>query len=125
MRFATFVAFMLPLAAFAAPTPTPRQADSDLSVAFEDKLGNYSLALSYTVTAVNEAVVQLGASNNSQELSVLDTLLNLRHDLYSVDVFLADNNSVVNTFLKSQYVDIFSRTYTMVKYELIPRFCSM
>ena len=108
MRFATFVAFMLPLAAFAAPTPTPR-AVVDLPGLFNNEIGNYSMALGNTQLAIAQAV-NLLVADNSQELWALDALTNARDNLFSLEVNLANLGAAVQTttFIESEYVDSFT-----------------
>ena len=88
MRFATFVAFMLPLAAFADSTPSiPFYSDLcdqflKARVEFEDIYGN-------TIGSFATIVTQIGASHNSQELAVVHDVKDAKSML---DSFTFANN---------------------------------
>ena len=73
MRFSTFAAFMLPLAALAAPTSTPPKPDSAADVlakleAARSDFGNSIIAAS---AAINATIDQLCGSSNAVEQAIL------------------------------------------------------
>ena len=113
MRFATSVAFMLPLAAFAAPIDL--DPCSDLREA-RGQLGN---GFAFSIRFLATVVAQIGASDNSQELAVVQGVKDAQSEL--LNSFPSDGTA---TFDRAQYVNTLC-AYTMVKNELIWRFCSL
>ena len=123
MRFATFVAFMLPLAALAVPTPIPRQ----FNTTFTDAINRLNTAAEDASSSISVMLYDLGASQNSQEQTFYDGLqvasLNSQIAVKAV-ISIYDTVKSNNTFLDTEYV-VGLYVYTMVKNELIRRFCSL
>ena len=129
MRFATFAAFMLPLAALAAPTPTPRQlgsADVDMLKQLTEAHDRFTAAFIDTSSATNSTIDHLSASQNELERAILDEV-QAATGVFGIAVLatanLFDPHQDGQAFLKFEYVDSIC-AYTMVKNELTRRFCS-
>ena len=71
MRFTTFAAFILPLAALAVPTPAPPQPDSVLAQ-LEAARVQFANGLAVSSAAINATIDQLSGSSNSAEQAVLE-----------------------------------------------------
>ena len=99
MRFATIVAFILPLAAFAAPAPASRRADTQVSNALADAVGRYNLGVTTTLTTLNSITDQLVGSDNPQEQSALNAVNYAASNITLVSVNLGGDNADV------KYVD--------------------
>ena len=119
MRFATFVTFMLPLAAFAAPTPSALDNLDDLCAILKDAPDQLGNSFGTTIRSLAVVVAQIGASDNSQELAVVQDVKDAENELLnsftSVGTAPIDGTRYVNSLC----------AYTMVKNELIWRFCSL
>ena len=116
MRFATFVAFMLPLAAFADSIPSI-PFNSDLCPELQNAVSQFSNAFASTTGSLASVVSQLSVSNSGRELLqfVPDPSSNLTRFTFG------PGGGPSNT---ARYVNILC-AYTMVKNELIRRFCSL
>ena len=121
MRFAICVAFMLPFATFARANYADDMTDARTL---------YDQGFRLWSNAHTSVASQTSASNNSQELRVLQAMHEADINLPGVTATLTFDPKTSqdppaesdNTSLK--YVDSLC-AYTMVKNELIPRFCSM
>ena len=118
MRFATFVTFMLPLAAFAAPTPLI-PFGLDLCAQFRDARDQLENGFGTTIRSLATVVAQIGASANSQELAVVQGVKDAQSEI--LNSFTSDGAAPLK---KARYVNSLC-AYTMVKNELIWRFCSL
>ena len=118
MRFATFVAFMLPLAALAAPTPTPSRSDSFDK--FNQAYYETDTALKATIDQLNNGDLTLNGHRQAtlSDSQLADTYLESAHQMA---VRIYDNTS---TDLSTEYVNSLC-AYTVGKNESTRRFCSL
>ena len=112
MRFAAFVAFMLPLAALAAP-PQPDSADT-----LNERFGQ---AITETLSAITATIDQLSASKTHQERAVLHRAQDA-NKVFQTALLAGFNILNLNgtTPRESEYVDSLC-AYTMVKNEITRR----
>ena len=121
MRFATCIAFMLPLAAFA------RNSTTDSAAELPGALDRYKQGFYMASNALASMANQTAASNNTQELRVFHAIQDASSNIPFVDISLPltnDTETAQSNNASLKYVDSLC-AYTMVKNKLIPRFCSM
>ena len=121
MRFATFVAFVLPLAALAAPTPTPQWDQLDAA------RKEFAEALHTAGNAINMTIHQLSDFQDAPVLVHVLQTVQLVNTNFGFGVQAAsrifDALQSQNVPCDAEYVDSLC-AYTIVKNELTRRFCS-
>ena len=110
MRFTTFAAFMLPLAALAAPTPTPPQPDSvaDVLAQLEAARSDFSNSIVVTSAAINATIDQLSGSSNAAEQAILEGVQFANTNVgfaFQAATRIAIALQTNNTVLDSEYED--------------------
>ena len=93
MCFATIVAFILPLVAFAAPTPASRRADTPPSNELEDAVHRYSDGVKETLSALKSIEIQFRESTNPLEHSARNTVEDALSDIFFAAVILGGDNT--------------------------------
>ena len=122
MRFAAFVAFTLPLTAFAAPRPTSRQLDS--ADEFAGAMDRFRLASTDANSAIDVMIDQLSESQNPQELVIsegVQVASLVSHIAILATTSIVDRVQRNGPILEIEYVVGFC-AYTMVKNGLSRRF---
>ena len=114
MRFFTFVAFMLPLSALAAPTPTPPQpSPDDLIKQVTDARDRFAAAIKETSTALNNTIDLL--QNDSKRGALLKKANDANTNLgiaFTAALSIDADVRAGNAPQESEYVDNLS-PYTM------------
>ena len=125
MRFATFAAFMLPLAALAAPIPTPQPPQWDQLDAARKEFAD---ALGITGNAIDLAIHQLSDFQDVPALKIIFQTAQLANTNFGFGAQAASRiaTAIQNHYTPSdaEYVDSLCE-YTILENELTRRFCSL
>ncbi len=121
MRFFTFVAFMLPLSALAAPTPAStsisasQPSATDLAAQIDEARARFAQAFGDTSLALNATIDQLSVSKDSRNRGLLKTALKANKNLgiaFTAALNIDADVQAGKPPLEAEYVDNLS-AYTM------------